>query len=56
MTMIGYLFHYLDIDIEKLLDEILNNSFNLSDDYFNKLKKIKSKRRKRKGLKYDSKK
>lgn len=48
--MIGYVWSFLGgCDIKELIDDIFHESFKLSEDYFNKLKKIKSKKRKRKG-------
>ena len=43
--MFGYLSTFLGIDIDKMIDDILNENCKL----LNKLKKIKLKKRKRKG-------
>ena len=47
--MIGYLWRFLGIDIEEMIDDILEESYRYSYEYFDRIKKIKSKKRKRKG-------
>ena len=47
--MIGYLCGFLGTDIEKMIDDILEESYRYSYEYFDRIKKIKSKKRKRKG-------
>lgn len=45
--MFGYFSTFLNIVINKLIDDLLDGNYKL----YNNLKKIKSKKRKRKGLK-----
>ena len=49
--MLGYLYGLLGIDIESMIDDIIEESCRYSYEYFDRIKKIKSKKRKRKGKK-----
>ena len=48
--MIGYLIGFLGIDIGEMIDDILKESNRCSYEYFDRIEKIKSKKRKRKGM------